>query len=718
MKLDIKSVEFRNFLSFGARWQKIEFREGVNAVLGHDVDRGKSNGSGKSSFLETVPFALFGQVQRGIKKEQIINWKNKKNCEVRCLFSKGDTDYAVVRAIKPDNFEIYENGNIIDKESNVRDYQKILEEIMGISFNTFISIVHSNINSSQKILAMKKPEKRKFLENVFGLGIYSRISARAQEKIRTLQEKKRELELRKEMNDRAMSDAQFRLNGHSNRISMFEDSYPLLQEAKDQYEKLLADNPNIDEEIEELRSEIVAQQTKFEQMNEIVNYMIGGKIQYVRFEKMSPILRELEIVGKQKAANKERAEKQYRLEQFEKGHGSLEDLKKCVEEWKAEVEKYETQHKEMDNLLWKLEHDSIQLEKELEQFEEGICPTCGQKVEGLKLVEEKTTQLNYVSSQLMKFNEIASDIETKLYESKRKLESDKKALEAYKLLRASLGNEIKLTEYTEEELLAKKKKWEDVLNKYDKCAKKIMEKNQALDIEINKLERKKRMLETTLTSIDEALEKVENLRDKIQQEKRMAEEIKAMMAFEAQTIKNLRAENIEFNNRVKSNEVMLDYLETIKDCCKDEHLKQYAISSIMPYLNSRTNHYLSEVGYGFYAVLDKWLDVNIKGPGVSNATYGSLSGGEARGIDLALQFALLDIARVQAHIWPDILIMDEILDSSVDTASIGKLMDIVKTKQAEDRTKVFIISHRQEIDEVDNIYFIRKENGYSHVEIK
>ena len=134
-------------------------------------------------------------------------------------------------------------------------------------------------------------------------------------------------------------------------------------------------------------------------------------------------------------------------------------------------------------------------------------------------------------------------------------------------------------------------------------------------------------------------------------------------------------------------------------------------------MNKQTNYYLSEVNYSFYVKIDKWLDVEIKGPGIRNATYDSLSGGERRGIDIAIQLSLLDIARTQAGVFPDILIFDELLDSSIDGRGINELMKIVRTKQQEFGGKVFIISHRDEIDNemVDNQYKVVKEHGFSRV---
>jgi DNA repair exonuclease SbcCD ATPase subunit len=163
-----------------------------------------------------------------------------------------------------------------------------------------------------------------------------------------------------------------------------------------------------------------------------------------------------------------------------------------------------------------------------------------------------------------------------------------------------------------------------------------------------------------------------------------------------------------------------DYLDYVKMICKDENVKQFAISTIIPYLTSRTNHYLSEVGYSFYVEFNNWLDEDIKGPGISNCTYGNLSGGESKAVSFALQMALLDVSRIQAGIFPDILLLDEILDSSVDSYGLEKILGIVKLKQREDRTKTFIVSHRKEVTDLDadRIYLIEKKDGFSHIRLQ
>jgi len=147
-RLEFKRIRFRNFLSYGAKWQDIELRKGLNLVTGKDEDTGKSNGSGKSSLLEIISFALFGTIHTDVTQSDIINWKNRKGTEVEVYFTKGKNEYKVYRSLKPNALEIYENDKLIDPPSHVKYYQEQLEEeILGFNKQTFSKIIHSNINS-------------------------------------------------------------------------------------------------------------------------------------------------------------------------------------------------------------------------------------------------------------------------------------------------------------------------------------------------------------------------------------------------------------------------------------------------------------------------------------------------------------------------------------------------------------------------------------------
>jgi DNA repair exonuclease SbcCD ATPase subunit len=225
-------------------------------------------------------------------------------------------------------------------------------------------------------------------------------------------------------------------------------------------------------------------------------------------------------------------------------------------------------------------------------------------------------------------------------------------------------------------------------------------------------------MELNIRKIDDKEQEIEKIKQQIELQKQKLNEYKALIKTNKSKIKKLLDNNEKFQKERQKYINIVDYLNVVREVCKDENIKQYAISSIMPFLNQKTNYYLSEVGYSFYTVLNKWIEAEIKGPGVKDASYGSLSGGEGRGIDLALQFSLLDIARVQAGTWPDILVLDEVLDSSVDRPGIDKLLSIIRTKQDQEDNKIFIISHRNiNFIEAENTYFVTKSD-YSKVEVK
>ena len=250
MKLEIQSVKFRNFLSYGSVFQEVPFLPGVNVVLGKDMLTGRSNGSGKSSFLETIPFALFGKTHKEIKKEQLINWRSRKHCEVILNFKKGENEYSILRAIKPDNFEIYEDDRLIDKPASVRDYQVVLDEILGQKFNTFGSLLHSNINSSNRILNMRKPEKRKFIEDVFGLEVYSILNDRARLKINGFETKISDLNKNIEHNNVTIESAERRIAELNEKLKRFGTSSIELRDTKIELQELEEKHPNIQEEVD------------------------------------------------------------------------------------------------------------------------------------------------------------------------------------------------------------------------------------------------------------------------------------------------------------------------------------------------------------------------------------------------------------------------------------------------------------------------------------
>ena len=116
-----KTIKWKNFLSTGDHWNEINFLEqNTNLIIG-------TNGSGKSTMLDALTFALFNKPFRKINKSQLMNTVNEKDCLVELDFSVNNRDYTVRRGMKPNIFDIEIDGNLMHRQADDRSNQKILE---------------------------------------------------------------------------------------------------------------------------------------------------------------------------------------------------------------------------------------------------------------------------------------------------------------------------------------------------------------------------------------------------------------------------------------------------------------------------------------------------------------------------------------------------------------------------------------------------------------
>jgi len=131
-----KQIRWRNFLSTGNTFTEVDFTEAqTNLIVG-------TNGAGKSTVLDALTFVLFNKPFRKINKPQLINSVNEKDCIVEIEFSTGSIEWKVIRGIKPNVFEIYKNGELLDRAAAASDQQKWLEEnVLKLNYKSFTQIV-------------------------------------------------------------------------------------------------------------------------------------------------------------------------------------------------------------------------------------------------------------------------------------------------------------------------------------------------------------------------------------------------------------------------------------------------------------------------------------------------------------------------------------------------------------------------------------------------
>lgn len=170
--LIFKKIRFKNLLGFGNQWTDIDLESKKSVLI-----QGQ-NGVGKSAcILDSLCFALYGKPFRKVNKPVLVNFRNKKDLVTEVWFSDGKNDFHIIRGLSPSIFEIYRDGVLIDQNSKTVDYQQMLEDqILKIDFHSFTQIVLLGKATYVAFLRLKTNERRKFIENVLGLSVFSQMS--------------------------------------------------------------------------------------------------------------------------------------------------------------------------------------------------------------------------------------------------------------------------------------------------------------------------------------------------------------------------------------------------------------------------------------------------------------------------------------------------------------------------------------------------------------
>ena len=176
--IKFESIEYQNFLSSGDTPTKIYLSDHkTTLVVG-------SNGAGKSTMLDALSFTLFGKAHRDIHKPQLVNSINQKKCLVTVEFSIGTNKYKVVRGIKPNKFEIWRNGELLNQEAHARDYQKLLENnILKLNHKSFHQIVVLGSSNFIPFMQLKARHRREVIEDLLDIGIFTKMNAVLREKL-------------------------------------------------------------------------------------------------------------------------------------------------------------------------------------------------------------------------------------------------------------------------------------------------------------------------------------------------------------------------------------------------------------------------------------------------------------------------------------------------------------------------------------------------------
>jgi len=186
MNFKIKNLTVKNFLSVGNQTQAVDFdREHLTLVLGANLDlggddTGSRNGTGKTTIINALSYALYGQALTNIKKENLINKINGKNMLVTVEFEKNGVKYRIERGRKPNVLRLYINDQELKSEKDgedesqgdSRETQKAIEQMLEMSHTMFKHLVALN-TYTEPFLSMKASDQREVIEQLLGITLLS-----------------------------------------------------------------------------------------------------------------------------------------------------------------------------------------------------------------------------------------------------------------------------------------------------------------------------------------------------------------------------------------------------------------------------------------------------------------------------------------------------------------------------------------------------------------
>ena len=212
--INIKNLTVKNFMSVGNATQAINFdRKDLTLVLGENLDLGgdgSRNGTGKTTIINALSYALYGVALSNIKRDNLVNKTNGKNMIVSLDFEVGDQQYRIERGRKPNLLKFYVNDKETEAQDNAqgdsRETQGAIEDMLGLSHDMFKHIMALN-TYTEPFLSLKANDQRTIIEQLLGITLLSERADRIKELNRTTKDNIQTEEVR----IRAVQDANKRI---------------------------------------------------------------------------------------------------------------------------------------------------------------------------------------------------------------------------------------------------------------------------------------------------------------------------------------------------------------------------------------------------------------------------------------------------------------------------------------------------------------------------
>jgi DNA repair exonuclease SbcCD ATPase subunit len=366
--LHFQKVKWKNFLSTGNAFTEIQLDKNDSTLIVGE------NGAGKSTMLDAICYGLYGKPFRKVKKDQLINSVNGRDVVIEIEFRTHDHNYLVRRGIKPNVFEIHEDGVLIDQDAAVRDYQEMLEKnILKLSMKSFTQIVILGSSSFVPFMQLTTNVRREVIEDLLDIRVFSSMALLLKDRVATNREEYK-------LNEQAIRYAQ----------DAIKTQEKLRAEIDEQRESKIAQYEiNIDRNEEDIDICNIGIQENQEQIDKLIEECADYDAIVGRIHKIVSLEKNLE--AKKINANKsikfftennecptcaQLIEETIRKSKIDEKKNSIEEVKEALVRLEDEHRKAEHRHSEIRRIqvdIRRLQAETNRLQSSVESYQKEIA---------------------------------------------------------------------------------------------------------------------------------------------------------------------------------------------------------------------------------------------------------------------------------------------------------------------------------------------------------
>ncbi len=372
-----EKIRWKNFLSTGNSFTEVIINDNKShLVVG-------ANGAGKSTMLDALCFGLFNKPFRKITKSQLVNSINERETVVEIEFKVGGVNYKLIRGIKPNVFEIYRNGKLLDQDAATKDTQKYLEQsIIKFNYKSFTQVVILGSSTFVPFMQLNAPIRREVIEDLLDIQIFSRMNNILKDRMKDARDILKDCDHKLAMSERSLALQHKTIDNMEKMSGAHKDK---MQKRIGEIDRQIHDNHDEVDEFTKKISRLQDIQTAYDDMKDM-RVRIKGNLEKaekdVKFlwendtcPTCSRPLDEKHILVDEAAARQEKFSKGHAVitDALNRGNKQITELKGYAERINANNHEIKALQKEMNKLLVDVnaETPNIDAEKELlRQYEE------------------------------------------------------------------------------------------------------------------------------------------------------------------------------------------------------------------------------------------------------------------------------------------------------------------------------------------------------------